>query len=428
MMGGRTAHNRFNIPISTPTETMSCTYNVKSNMAEVLSKAELIVWDEISMVNKYIVEAVDRMLQDITQCDKPFGGKVVVFSGDFKQLLPVVPGVDEGVAARSILPRSYLWSKIRPNRVRLTTNMRLLMQPMTTAERSEMEEFAAFLISLGEGTAETIDGKVRIPDGIAKEYVDEGSVEDLVKTIYGDLMQSNSYQSWLLDKKQLYFAERALSAPKHDVVTRLNQMVLDKLPSESQEFVSADSVTDPSNDTDGQQVALNFPVEFLNTLEINNFPEHVLRFKVGAVVMLLRNLCPANGLCNGTRLIITALHHNVIQARILSGAYADKDVLLPRIDLCTNSNNGWPFELKRRQFPVRLSFAITIHKRQGQTLKYVSLYLQDPIFSHGQLYVAFSRVTSKKNVHVLLHDGKVEGRDGLWTPNVVIKDVLQSLE
>ncbi|KAG9413788.1 hypothetical protein AC1031_013009 [Aphanomyces cochlioides] len=98
-----------------------------------------------------------------------------------------------------------------------------------------------------------IDGKVRLPDGIAKEYVDETSVNDLVDTIYGDLANSTAYQSWPLEKKMEYFAERALLAPKHDVVTKLNRRILDKLPTDLQEYISADSVGDVSNDAEEHQ-------------------------------------------------------------------------------------------------------------------------------------------------------------------------------
>ncbi|KAF0713275.1 hypothetical protein AaE_011823, partial [Aphanomyces astaci] len=87
LMGGRTAHSRFGIPTKqVPSDTMSCTYNVKSNQSAMLKAAALIIWDEISMVHRYSIEAVDRMFQDIMKNDLPFGGKVVIFSGDFKQL------------------------------------------------------------------------------------------------------------------------------------------------------------------------------------------------------------------------------------------------------------------------------------------------------------------------------------------------------
>ena len=111
-----------------------------------------------------------------------------------------------------------------------------------------------------------------------------------------------------------------------------------------------------------------------------------------ATVILLRNLDPDEGLCNGTRLIIRAFSNRVIDAEIATGVHKHKRVFIPRIIL-TSSESELPFIL-RRQFPIRLAYCITINKGQGQSLETVGLYLPSPeaIFSHGQLYVAMSRV------------------------------------
>jgi hypothetical protein len=82
---------------------------------------------------------------------------------------------------------------------------------------------------------------------------------------------------------------------------------------------------------------------------------------VGAVIMLLRNLNTRRGLCNGTRLVVEELKNNVIKAKILTGNSSGEQVLIPRIDLIP-SDEDIPFQLRRRQFPVRLAFAMTINK------------------------------------------------------------------
>ena len=85
-----------------------------------------------------------------------------------------------------------------------------------------------------------------------------------------------------------------------------------------------------------------------------------------------------------------------------------------------------PFKMKRRQFPVRPAFAMTINKAQGQTLQRVGLYLPTSVFSHGQLYVALSRVGSAAQATVLALGPNNEDEDAVFTKNVVFKEVFQS--
>jgi len=108
-------------------------------------------------------------------------------------------------------------------------------------------------------------------------------------------------------------------------------------------------------------------------------------------VILLRNLDPNNGLCNETRLIFRALQNNAIDAEIVGVQHARKRVFIPRPPLSPSDDISLPFKFKRKQFLVRLSFAMTINKSQGQTIPNVGIYLPEPMFSHGQLYVGLSR-------------------------------------
>jgi hypothetical protein len=89
MPGGSTAHSRFNIPIKLTDHSM-CGFTKQSGTTELLKQASLIIWDEVTMTKRQAVEMLDRSLRDIMGCPLPFGGKVVVFGGDFRQVLPVV--------------------------------------------------------------------------------------------------------------------------------------------------------------------------------------------------------------------------------------------------------------------------------------------------------------------------------------------------
>ncbi|KAD0111624.1 hypothetical protein E3N88_44772 [Mikania micrantha] len=121
---------------------------------------------------------------------------------------------------------------------------------------------------------------------------------------------------------------------------------------------------------------------------------------------------------------VRRFQHNVIDAEIAIGQHTGKRVFLPRIPLCPSEDDMFPFKLKRKQFPIQLSFSMTINKAQGQTIPHVGVYLPNSVFSHGQLYVALSRGISRENTKVLVHPAKDFGREGVYTSNVVFREVL----
>jgi ATP-dependent DNA helicase PIF1 len=129
--------------------------------------------------------------------------------------------------------------------------------------------------------------------------------------------------------------------------------------------------------------------------------------------VLLRNLNPPE-LCNGTSLCVKNLYSHLIEATILTGYAKGKDVFTPQIPLIPAD---LLFDFKRIQFPICLAFAKSINKAQEQYLKIVGIHLQNQCFSHGQLYVACSRVGHPSNLHILAPGGK--------TQNIVYPAALQ---
>ena len=150
-------------------------------------------------------------------------------------------------------------------------------------------------------------------------------------------------------------------------------------------------------------------------------------YKVNTPVMLLRNLDPKNGHCNGTRYLLTNISPNLLEATMLTGERAGSTLLLPRINMAPGDTD-LPFRMRRRQFPVRPAFSMTINKSQGQTLKTCGLFLPSSVFAHGQLYVAASRVSDPNNlsVYVASKDCHTEETDDktILTRNVVYPEVL----
>lgn len=153
-------------------------------------------------------------------------------------------------------------------------------------------------------------------------------------------------------------------------------------------------------------------------------PKQDLKLKVGCVIMLMRNLNQLMVLCNGTKMIVKKCLPNSIICDILTGSQVGTTHIIPRIEM-EPTDTKWPFEFKRVQFPVQLCYAMTINKSQGQSLNKVGLYLPQSLFTHGQLYVAVSHITSPSGLHVMI-DSDYGGSINV-TANVVFEEVFYNL-
>ena len=136
--------------------------------------------------------------------------------------------------------------------------------------------------------------------------------------------------------------ERAIITPKNDDVDMLNEMIIKKIPGPEQILYSFDSVEDDPRNM--------YQQEFLNSVSTSGMPPHQLIIKKGAPIMLLRNIDPKIGLCNGTRLTCHGSYNNVIDAEISSGQFAKTRVFLPRIIAKSGNNSGLPFEMSKNSF------------------------------------------------------------------------------
>jgi len=421
--GGRTAHSRFKIPCEVE-DDMICDVSRGTMLSELIELTSLVIWDEALMANRKCFEALDRTFRDIEKVKNPeianipFGGKVVVLGGDLRQILPVVEdGSKQDVIAATIIA-SRLWSHVEV--LSLKQNMRLLCSPEDPIQQQQVAAFNKWILDIGENKIPTL----------AKEGEDEGSwitipqeflvspaenrLAAIVKAIYPDFHARY--------KDPIYLVQRAILAPTNELTHSINDYMVPLVPGREKEYFSSDTIA--KSTAQHEAYDLLYPIEFLNSINGNNFPQHRIVLKQGIPIMLLRNLNQRAGLCNGTRLIVTSIGEWTIEAKIMNGSHANQSFAIPRITLSLK-NNKWPFVLQRRQYPIRVCYAMTINKSQGQTLSAVGLYLPKPVFTHGQLYVAVSRVTAKQGLKIYIEDD--EGRPTDQTRNVVYTEILQHL-
>lgn len=150
-------------------------------------------------------------------------------------------------------------------------------------------------------------------------------------------------------------------AAKNEDVDMINEKLISVFPGEPRIFISFDEAIDDSNNY--------YEQEFLNSLTPNGLSPHKLVLEHNSPIILLRNLDPSNGLCNGIRMICREFGNNVIDAEIIFGQHSRKHVLIPRIPLSPADNEGYPFHFRCKQFPILLCFAMTINKAQARQSK-----------------------------------------------------------
>ncbi|KAL7308265.1 hypothetical protein PS15m_012274 [Mucor circinelloides] len=165
LKGGRTAHYMFKIPLEVNTNTM-CKMSPRSQIATFIKRAKIIVWDECSMVSKNLIETVNRSFQDIMGNTASFGGCLIVFGGDFWQVLSIIRGAGRAMIISQCLNRASFWPEVRS--MRLTVNMRV-QQALRSNDDSlaaELQNFASYLLQVGQGAIPTLTLSQNMPSSL----------------------------------------------------------------------------------------------------------------------------------------------------------------------------------------------------------------------------------------------------------------------
>lgn len=274
--GGRTYHSQYKLPVPLLDNSVSSVKPASAD-AKLIKEANLLIWDESTMAPSYALSAVDRLMKEIMQNDVPFGGKVLLLGGDFRQTLPVVVRGSRSAIVESCIKFNSHWDKFKK-------------LPLVQNVRSVDPVYSEWLLKLGNG--DRLNSSENLPEDMVEIPNELIATRPIVEEIFGTQLKTF--------EDVMRVSDRAILCPKNEDAHLINQQVLNIVYGEEISYLSSDSIEDEAG-----QDAVFYPTEFLNGLHPAGMPPHNLRLKVGAIVMLLRNLNTKRGLCNGTRLIIT---------------------------------------------------------------------------------------------------------------------------
>uniref|UniRef100_A0A1I7U5B6 ATP-dependent DNA helicase n=1 Tax=Caenorhabditis tropicalis TaxID=1561998 RepID=A0A1I7U5B6_9PELO len=392
---GCTSHRMFSIPLEVE-DNMRCAIAPFTEEGDALATVDAIIWDEACMSDRRIVQAVSLLFQDLKDNTLAFGGVLVMMGGDWRQILPIVEGIQGSGVVEYTLKNSDLWSRIE--KFSLTQNQRAIDDPA----------FAKMTLDIGNGSnfINTHRKHVLLPENMVERGAERNLFDWVFPTI-NDIPSTKSAAILTMDNK---------------TALRINEDVLDRLDGEERIFYS--------NDFPLRKKAESVDPEIYFRETPSGMPPHRLRLKVGAQCVLLRNQSVALGLCNGTRLTLERFGIDVIYFSINNPtATSGKEVFLHRVKMTPSGKKNVPAEFTRLQYPIRLAYASTVNKSQGMTLSRCGLVLHSNVFSHGQLYVAMSRVRRREDFRLwhyrrhLNDDFHVCG--GILVRNVVFNDILR---
>ncbi|XP_017225092.1 uncharacterized protein LOC108201309 [Daucus carota subsp. sativus] len=284
-----------------------------------------------------------------------------------------------------------------------------------------LRQFASWVPSIGNGEFSNVDSTdsnlSEFDVDLPQRYCNmskSNSIEKMIDAVFPNM--EKQYHS------PRYLGKRAILTPTNKTASYINSVIVDKLPGEAISYFSRDEAQEFGGSE--SEFPMCFPYEYLHKLNMPGVPAHELILKEGAMVMLMRNLDQTVSLCNGTRMIVTKCLKHSVQCEVICGSSVGLRFFIPRIECCP-SDTKLTSEFIRNQLPLQICYAMTINKSQGQSLSFVGLYLPTHVFSHGQLYVAISRVTSPEGLQIFIDDEF--GQCTCRTKNVVYPEVFYNI-
>jgi hypothetical protein len=311
--GAQTAHSALGIPVPT-LDSSFC--RLDPNQRQYFRNVDVIIWDEMSMIGVLTADCVDKSLQDVRNCNLPFGGIIMIFVGDFKQLSPVIR---RGRGEFQTLHNCHWWPAA--SKFVFNKNWRA----------ANNASFQAFLHDVGSG----ILSNINVP-----EISQCSDMQDLILRTYGDSVEDSMNNTNMV----LSF--------KIEDTDLVNSYVMDKVPAEPRIAMACD-VFDSENH--------NLSPDFVSTLIIPGAPAYAITLKIGARYMIIKNYNPSLGLVNGTLCKCVGIGTGIIHVQLLTGTKRGSIHMLPR---CTfqvlPEASGLPCSFSRTQFPIQVAYCVTV--------------------------------------------------------------------
>lgn len=355
---------------------LASSIKVRDNRAELISHSSLIIWDELPMANRAVLSCVNEICQDIMHNTADnFGGKTFLLAGDFRQTCPVIKGGSRARIVDASVKSSPLWPSFTIKR---------LTQPCRNAEDPD---FAAFVDAIGDGAiGPCVDLNFLNPRCTT-------SPEDLIAFTYPPDILSDP----------LAVVKRSILAPRNDQVNYYNAKVLGSIDGIERTYDSSDSLKECKEQNIVPPAAV---LDFAAQTHFPGIPDHRINIKTNGVYRLLRNFSIDEGLVKNARVEVVDVGRHIVTVKLLpidsSQEIRSENILIPRITFSEELYSK--YTLLRRQFPLAPAYATTFNSCQGLTLDRAGIDLTVPVFSHGQLYTALSRVRNREHVCVCTAD------------------------
>lgn len=341
------------------------------------------------MANSAVLGCCDDVLRMVCGSSLPFGGKPLVLLGDWRQTCPVIRKGTRAQVVLASIKMSPLWHHF--------TTYRLI----TPIRNAEDPQFADFVDSIGDGDRTEIDLRPFLP------IVEEAS--ELIDFVYPPEI--------LTDPSSCL--TRSILAPTNMQVDAYNSTLLHRVNGLQRTYLAADSLKEAQDlgVDDGESGILDYVAQRTPP----GLPPHSLILRTNAVVRLMRNFSIDRGMVKNVRAVVESVGHRIVTVRLMSSLggvnrIEPEIILIPRIKFDHTLHSG--HTLQRRQFPLTLAYATTFNSCQGLTLDRIGVDLTRPVFSHGQLYTALSRIRNRRHGIVRLSPGEVS------TTNVTYHEIL----